>query len=290
MSRSTRSSTSRPTSFSFSSYDLRIRSHKRVANFVRRPIRELEIPGVDGEDAADLELERFEIPLLVVRLPGRVGLHQRVEDLLGEIHQVFARADGGGFAFLVLELDLALEDLAAQRVDVLALLVHHVVVFEEVLADGEVLRLDLLLRALDGARHHAVLDRHAFFHAELLHQAGNAIRAEDAHQVVFERKIEAGGARIALTAGAAAQLVVDTPRFVPFGGDDVQSVERDHLVVLRVGQPLEVLEDALVLRLRDAVERVEVVEVREVARPRRSVLPLWAGAPPAARPDSAGAP
>ena len=46
--------------------------------------------------------------------------------------------------------DLAFEQLAAQRVDVLALLVHHVVVLEQVLAGGEVLRLDLLLRALDG--------------------------------------------------------------------------------------------------------------------------------------------
>jgi len=33
------------------------------------------------------------------------------------------------------------------------------------------LRFDLFLRALDGARDHAVLDRHAFFHTELLHQA-----------------------------------------------------------------------------------------------------------------------
>ncbi len=49
------------------------------------------------------------------------------------------------------EVDLALENLAAQRVDALTLLVHHVVVLEEVLADGEVLRLDLRLRALDGA-------------------------------------------------------------------------------------------------------------------------------------------
>ena len=49
------------------------------------------------------------------------------------------------------EVNLALENLAAQRVDALTLLVHHVVVFEQVLADGEVLRLDLLLRALDGA-------------------------------------------------------------------------------------------------------------------------------------------
>ena len=94
-------------------------------------------------------------------------------------------------AFLVLELDLAFEDLAAQRVDVLTLLVHHIVVLEQVFADGEVLRLHLLLRALDGLADHAVLDRHALFHAQALHQAGDAIGSEDPHQIVFERQIEA---------------------------------------------------------------------------------------------------
>ncbi|MNC85809.1 hypothetical protein D3C83_14230 [compost metagenome] len=59
------------------------------------------------------------------------------------------------------------------------------------LADAEVLRLDLLLRALDGAAHHAVLDGDAFFHPQLLHQARDAVGAEDPHQVVFERQVEA---------------------------------------------------------------------------------------------------
>ena len=44
-----------------------------------------------------------------------------------------------------------LEHLPAQRVDRLALLVHDVVVLEQVLADVEVVALDLLLRVLDGA-------------------------------------------------------------------------------------------------------------------------------------------
>ena len=131
-------------------------------------------------------------------------------------------------------MDLALENLAAQRVDALTLLVHHVVVFEEMFADGEVLRFDLLLRALDGARDHAVLDRHVLFHAEPLHQAGDAIRPEDAHQVVFERQVEARRARVALTAGAAAQLVVDAARLVTLGADDVQAAERDDFFVLVV--------------------------------------------------------
>ena len=87
--------------------------------------------------------------------------------------------------FVVFEPDLALENLAAQRVDVLALLVHHIVVLEQMFADGEILRFDLLLGPFDRARDHAVLDRHALLHAELLHQAGDPIGPEDPHQIVL---------------------------------------------------------------------------------------------------------
>ncbi len=137
--------------------------------------------------------------------------------------------------FLLGEVNLAFEQLAAERIDALALLVHHVVVFEEVFADGEVLRFDLLLRARDGVGHHLVLDGHALFHAEPLHQPGDAVRSEDAHQVVFEREVEARRAGVALAAGAAAELVVDAARLVALGRDDVQPAERDDLVVLGVG-------------------------------------------------------
>ena len=47
--------------------------------------------------------------------------------------------------------------------------------------------------------------------------------AEDAHQVVFHRQVEAARARVALASGAAAQLVVDATRFVALGADDVQA-------------------------------------------------------------------
>ena len=59
-------------------------------------------------------------------------------------------------------------------------------------------------------------------------------RAEDAHQVVFERQVEARRAGVALAAGAAAQLVVDAARLVALGAEDVQAAERDDLVVLGV--------------------------------------------------------
>ena len=42
-----------------------------------------------------------------------------------------------------------------------------------------------------------------------LEQGGDPLAGEDAHEVVFEGEEEAGGAGVALTAGAAAKLVVD---------------------------------------------------------------------------------
>ena len=58
------------------------------------------------------------------------------------------------------------------------------------------------------------------------------LAGEDAHQVVFERQVEAAGARIALPAGAAAKLVVDAAGLVPLGADDVQAAHLGDLAAL----------------------------------------------------------
>ena len=121
---------------------------------------------------------------------------------------------------------VARQDVAAAAVDDLALLIHHVVVLEQMLADVEVVAFDLALRVGDGARDQAVLDGHAFLHAEAGHQPLDALGAEDAQQIVLEREEEARGARIALAAGAAAQLVVDAPALVAFRADDVAGRRR----------------------------------------------------------------
>jgi len=59
-----------------------------------------------------------------------------------------------------------------------------------VLPHLEVVLLDALLRALDGAGHHAVLDGNVLLHAELFHEARDAVGAEDAQEVVLERQVE----------------------------------------------------------------------------------------------------
>ena len=64
----------------------------------------------------------------------------------------------------------ALEQLAAQAVDGLALLVHDVVIFEQMFAGFEILRFDGLLRGGDSAGDQSRLDGNAFFHAQTLQQ------------------------------------------------------------------------------------------------------------------------
>ena len=114
----------------------------------------------------------------------------------------------------------------AHAVNGLPLLVHHVVVFEQVLTSSEVLRLDRLLRGRDAPGDQLRLDRHVFFHAEPQHQVLDALAAEDAQQIVLERKEKSRCARVALAAGAAAQLVVDAAGLVALGTDDVQAAQR----------------------------------------------------------------
>ena len=100
-----------------------------------------------------------------------------------------------------LQLFTALERERAQRVDHLALLIHHVVVVEQALSRLEVLQLDALLRLVDRARDQRVREHLAFLRAHPIHQLRDALRPEETHQVVFERQEELRRARISLTTG-----------------------------------------------------------------------------------------
>ena len=104
---------------------------------------------------------------------------------------------------------LALQHGLTFRVDHGALLVHHIVVLEHVLTNLEVTRFHGLLRIAHALGHALRLDRLTLGHA-LRHHTGDELRVEQAHEVVFEAQVEPGLTRIALTSGAAAQLVVDS--------------------------------------------------------------------------------
>ena len=149
---------------------------------------------------------------------GNVALHQIFDELV-------AHADHGFVdRFRAHELQALLEDR-------LALIVHHIVEFEQILADVEVARLNPLLRFGDRGVDHAVRDRLALFQAQALQHAVKLVLPEDAHQIVMQAQIEFRMTGIALPARAAAQLIVDTPAFVPFGAEHVEPAGLDDLLL-----------------------------------------------------------
>src|SRR6476661_10615204 len=90
------------------------------------------------------------------------------------------------------------------------------------LPNVEVVRLDAPLGPLDRARHEPVLDDLALLYSQLLHDARDPVRAEEAHQVVFEREVKPGMSRIALAPASTAELAIDAPALVPLGPEDME--------------------------------------------------------------------
>ncbi len=112
------------------------------------------------------------------------------------------------------------------------------------------------------ARHDAGLDRLAVGHLQPFHDRAHAITREDAHQRVVERQVEARGARVALAARAAAQLVVDPARLVALGRDDAQAALGLDLVVQALPLVVQLLRAALLLVVgngRVGVDQLDLV-------------------------------
>ena len=132
------------------------------------------------------------------------------------------------------------------------------------------------LRALDAARDELGFDGHAFGHAQAVHQGLDALAAEDAQQIVFEREEEARRAGIALAAGAAAKLVIDAAGFVAFGAENVQAAEGDDFVALGAALLGELIVDGLPLIERNLEDFAFDLEEHHV---RRGTLALRLSAP-----------
>src|SRR5690606_27775860 len=236
----------------------------RVAQVVPAQVLVLldELLPVQGDRVEALERgpQLGQIPVLGVALGGLridvsgddVGEH--VLDLLTEV--------------------FALQYAAPFVVDDLALLVHHLVVLEDILADLHVLLLDLGLGAADGPGDHLVLDRHVVRDLHPGHHRFDHSGVEPAHQFVAQRQVEPGFARVALPAGAAAQLVVDAAGFVAFGAEHVEAAELADFGRFSFGLGLDLLDDlgplALVLlavahRVQAAAAQFGVGQVVHVA-------------------------
>ena len=174
---------------------------------MRVMLRDIGLIDPRSELSQDVVAQRGQIPRVGVLVVGAAHVDELVDDAAHHVHDALFLVD-------------AFQQLAPHAVDGLALLVVDVVVFQQVFARLEILRFDRFLRLGDALGDEARFDRHVLFHAQPQHQVLHALAAEDAQQVVLQRKEEARAAGVALAAGASAELVIDAPRFVPLGGHE----------------------------------------------------------------------
>ncbi len=165
------------------------------------------------------------------QLPGAFFVLQRLGDASLEfgaqhVQNVFAQVGFG-------------EHAVALGVNAFALGVEHIVIFQQVLAHIKIGAFHAFLRLFHDAAQQAHLDGHILVGEHALPQGFHLLAAEQAHEVVFQREVEARRAGVALTGGAPAQLVVNAAGFVPFRADDVQAAQLAHFFhIFHVNQEL----------------------------------------------------
>ena len=123
-------------------------------------------------------LEAGQVPLLLDRFSGDILANQVRETPFTQSCD------------LAVQL-LGVQNVIALLVDHLALVVRHVVVFEQLFADIEIARLHFALGAFDAARDDARFDGLAFRHLQAVHDGAHAITGKNAHERVVQAQVKA---------------------------------------------------------------------------------------------------
>ena len=119
------------------------------------------------------------------------------------------------------------------------MLVHDVVVLQDVFTNTEVVAFNLSLGRFDEAGEHFRFDGLVFRGIDAVHDLFKAVAGKEADDVVFGGNVELRATLVPLTTGTAAQLIVDTTGFVAFGTDNVQAAGGDDLFFFGVGFHLD---------------------------------------------------
>ncbi len=149
--------------------------------------------------------QRRQTVLLVVQL-----LRPPVNDVLHHIQQMLAHL-------------LRRDNLAAEAINNLPLLVHHVVIFQRALANRKILLLHSALRRFNRTIQPPMLQHLPLLQPQLLHNPRNAVRAKQPHQIIFQRNKEPRHPRVPLPRATSAQLTVNPARLMPLAPNHIQT-------------------------------------------------------------------
>ena len=123
-------------------------------------------------------LQPLTVPLIGIGFRRHIGIDQIGNNLMAHILHDFRQV-------------FALHDFQTLAKDRLALVIHHIVEFQQLLADVEVAAFDLCLRLFKALVDPRVNDGLAFLHPQFRQNRIKPLRAENPHQIVFKAEEEA---------------------------------------------------------------------------------------------------
>ena len=198
-------------------------------------------------------LETLCIPLICIGFRRHELVDQIVDHLLahvgGDLLQV------GSF-----------HDVAALAKDDLPLVVHHIVELQQLFTNVKVAPFDLGLRALQRLVDPRVYNRFALFQAKRRQHFLKPFRAENTHQIVFERQVEGRPAGVTLTARTAAQLVIDPAAFVTLGRQNIKAPCVEHFFLLVSVFRFDLFTDRNGIGIRISVQRFNHLQLDVAAQ------------------------
>ena len=165
------------------------------------------------------------------KVDGKLCDDEFLEFLVGHAFRLLCK-NHCGVSHHVLDVNLypfTGKSVAAAGIDGLPLVVHHVVILQRALAVAKVVLFHLLLCRLNALGKHSGDKSLIVLHAKAVYHGGNPFGAELAHEVIFQRNVEAAGAGVSLTSGTSSELSVNTAAVVTGCADDGKTAGLLHL-------------------------------------------------------------
>ena len=212
-----------------------------------------QIP-VHGDPAHEVVTKPNQVPVFLVVVVDQILIHCRVDQLLHHLENILVDI-------------VSVQHGCTLLVDDLTLLVHNVVVVEDILPNRKVSALHLLLGGFDDLGEHPALDGHVLLYVQSTHHVFQTLPGKYPHQVILYGQEEAAFALVTLTTGTSAKLIIDPAGFMPLCTQNVQSpcFLDLHCLFLDLGTELVIQflvnsscrQDLLILRIRIAHSLVD---------------------------------
>ena len=122
----------------------------------------------------------------------------------------------------------------ALSIDDISLLIHYVVVCDNVLSALEVGILYIFLRTLNRVGQNFCINGGVVGKLQRFGNSQDSLTSEQTHKIVLQGQKEHGFSGIALTARTSSELIIDTSGLVSFGAENEQTARFSHLICLRL--------------------------------------------------------